>query len=218
MIRRPGGSIRAARRPRGWWLVAAGLTAALSAASPGAVFAQARASGAAPAAAPAAIPELAEYRIGPEDVLQIAVWKNDAMSRSVTVRPDGKISLPLLNEIQAAGLTPTELRLVIAKQLTEYMPNPEVSVIVVEYRSFKVSIIGEVPKPGRYELKSWTTMLDLLALAGGFNQFSSRARIFVLRPEGNVMKRIPFNYNKAVSEGGEQENLYLRAGDIVVVP
>ena len=214
MIRRPSGSIRAARRPHGWWLVAAGLTAALSAASPGAVFAQARASD----AAPAAIPGLEEYRIGPEDVLQIAVWKNDAMSRSVTVRPDGKISLPLLNEIQAAGLTPTELRLVIAKQLTEYMPNPEVSVIVVELRSFKVSIIGEVPKPGRYELKSWTTMLDLLALAGGFNQFSSRARIFVLRPEGNVMKRIPFNYNKAVSEGGEQENLYLRAGDIVVVP
>lgn len=214
MIRRPSGSIRAARWPRGWWLVAAGLTAALSAASPGTVSAQARPA----AAAPAAVPDLGEYRIGPEDVLQIAVWKNDAMSRSVSVRPDGKISLPLLNEIQAAGLTPTELRLVIAKQLTEYMPNPEVSVIVVELRSFKVSIIGEVPKPGRYELKSWTTMLDLLALAGGFNQFSSRGKIFVLRPEGTAMKRIPFNYNKAVSEGGEQENLYLRAGDIVVVP
>jgi polysaccharide export outer membrane protein len=218
-IGRPdGSSTRAARRVRGRWLVAAGLTAALSAAGPGAAFAQARTPAAAAPVPPPANADLGEYRIGPEDVLQIAVWKNDAMSRAVTVRPDGKISLPLLNEIQAAGLTPTELKQAIVKQLTEYMPSPEVSIIVIEYRSFKVSIIGEVPKPGRYELKSWTTMLDLLALAGGFNQFSARGKIFVLRPEGSAMKRIPFNYNKAVSEGGEQENFYLRAGDIVVVP
>jgi polysaccharide export outer membrane protein len=187
---------------------------ALSASGPGSAFGQAKA--AEPAPSPSA--DRNDYRIGPEDVLQIAVWKNDAMSRSVTVRPDGKISLPLLNEIQASGLTPTELRMAIVKQLTEYMPSPEVSVIVLEYKSFKVSIIGEVPRPGRYELKSWTTMLDLLALAGGFNQFSARGKIFVLRPEGTAMKRIPFNYNKAVSEGGEQENFYLRPNDIVVVP
>jgi polysaccharide export outer membrane protein len=165
-----------------------------------------------------ATPDLGQYRIGPEDSLQIAIWKNDAMSRAVIVRPDGKISMPLLNDVQAAGLTPMELRDVIAKQLVEYMPNPEVSVIVVEPKSFKVSVIGEVPKPGRYELRSWTTVLDMLALAGGFNQFSARARIFILRPDGDKMKRLPFNYNKAVSEGGEQENFYLRSGDIIVVP
>ena len=174
-----------------------------------------------PAAPPAdlkQIPNLGEYRIGPEDVLQISVWKNEAMSRGVIVRPDGKISLPLLNDVQAAGLTPMELRDVLVKLLTEYMPSPDVSVLVIEPKSFKVSVIGEVPKPGRYELRSWTTVLDMLAFVGGFTQFSARNRIFVLRPEGDKMKRLPFNYSKAVSEGGEQENFYLRSGDIVVVP
>jgi polysaccharide export outer membrane protein len=155
------------------------------------------------------------YRIGPEDVLQISVWKNDAMSRTVPVRPDGKISLPLLNDVQAAGLTALELREALAQKLAEYMPSPEVSVIVSDIRSFKVSVIGEVTRPGRYELKSWTTVLDVLALAGGFTQFASRSRIVILHPEGPTMKRIPFNYNKVA---GEQENFYLRNGDIILVP
>jgi polysaccharide export outer membrane protein len=156
------------------------------------------------------------YRIGPEDMLQISVWKNDAMSRSVPVRPDGKISLPLVNDIQAAGLTASELREVLVKRMAEYMPSPEVSVIVSDIRSFKVSVIGEVARPGRYELKSWTTVLDVLALAGGFTQFASRSRIVILHPDGATMKRIAFNYNKIVA--GEQENFYLRNGDIVLVP
>jgi polysaccharide export outer membrane protein len=155
------------------------------------------------------------YRIGPEDVLQISVWKNDAMSRAVPVRPDGKISLPLLNDVQAAGLTALELREVLTKKLAEYMPSPEVSVIVTDVRSFKVSVIGEVARPGRYELKSWSTVLDVLALAGGFTQFAARSRIVILQPDGKTMKRIPFNYNKIA---GEQENFYLRNGDIVLVP
>jgi polysaccharide biosynthesis/export protein len=155
------------------------------------------------------------YRIGPEDVLQISVWKNEAMSRAVPVRPDGKISLPLLNDVQAAGLTALELREVLTKKLAEYMPSPEVSVIVTDVRSFKVSVIGEVARPGRYELKSWATVLDVLALAGGFTQFASRSRIVILQPDGKTMKRIPFNYNKIA---GEQENFYLRNGDIVLVP
>lgn len=198
--------------------LAAGLALAV-----GPVFAQGTGAPAVAKATPStdgapAVPDLGQYRIGPEDVLAISVWKNEAMSRTVIVRPDGKISLPLLNDVQAAGLTPMELREVLVMALTEYMPNPEVSVIVTEPRSFKVSVIGEVPRPGRYELRSWTTVLDVLALAGGFNQFSARNRIFVLRPDGDRMKRIPFNYNKAVSEGGEQENFYVRAGDIIVVP
>lgn len=164
------------------------------------------------------VPELGEYWIGPEDVLQISVWKNEAMSRTVSVRPDGKISLPLLNDVQAAGHTPMEVRDFLMKKLVEYTPTPEVSVIVLEVRSFKVSVIGEVLRPGRYELKSSATILDALAMVGGFNQFASRSRIVVLRPEGNTMKRIPFNYNKVISEGGEQENFYLGPGDIIVVP
>jgi len=155
------------------------------------------------------------YRIGPEDVLQIAVWKNEAMSRAVPVRPDGKISLPLLNDVQAAGLTALELREILTKKLAEYMPSAEVSVIVADVRSFKVSVMGEVARPGRFELKSWTTVLDVLALAGGFTQFAARSRIVILHPDGATMKRIPFNYNKVA---GEQENFYLRNGDIVLVP
>jgi polysaccharide export outer membrane protein len=172
-----------------------------------------------PPPAPKADSDLAvDYRIGPEDVLQILVWKNEAMSRTVPVRPDGKISLPLLNDVQAAGLTSMELRDSLLKKLVEYVPNPEVSVIIVEIHNFKVSVIGEVPRPGRYELKSATTVLDILALAGGFNQFSARARLFILRPTGKTMTKVPFNYNKAVTTEGEQENFYLRPGDIVVVP
>jgi len=194
--------------------VAAGLLiiSALTAAEP--VGAQAPPGGAAERDANrGAAPEA--YRIGPEDVLQISVWKNDAMSRAVPVRPDGKISLPLLNDVQAAGLTTLELREVLTKKLAEYMPSPEVSVIVTDVRSFKVSVIGEVARPGRYELKSWTTVLDVLALAGGFTQFAARSRIVILQPDGKTMKRIPFNYNKIA---GEQENFYLRNGDIVLVP
>jgi polysaccharide biosynthesis/export protein len=161
--------------------------------------------------------ENGEYRIGPEDVLQIVVWKNDTLSRSVAVLPDGKIALPLIAEVQAAGLTTNELRDALSKRLAEYVMSPEVSVIVTDVRSMKVSVIGEVPKPGRYELRSRTTVLDVLALAGGFSQFASRSRIVVLRPEGEKMKRIPFNYNRLAS-GGEADNFYLRPGDIVVVP
>lgn len=164
------------------------------------------------------VPELGEYRIGPEDVLQISVWKNEALTRTVSVRPDGKISLPLLNDVQVAGRTPMEVRDFLIKRLAEYMPAPEVAVIILEVRSFKVSVIGEVKATGLYELKSWTTVLDVLAKVGGFTEFASRSGVAVLRREGKTMKRIPFNYKRAIVDGGEQENFYLRPGDIVVVP
>jgi polysaccharide export outer membrane protein len=169
-------------------------------------------------AAPAAKDDgtLDDYRIGPEDVLAISVWKNDAMSRIVPVRPDGMISLPLLDDVKAAGLTPMELRDLVAKKLTEYQPSPSVSVIVNEVKSFKVAVIGEVLRPARYELKSRTTVLDVLALAGGFNQFASRNRLVVLRTEGNKQNRIAVNYNKVIN--GEGDNPILRPGDILIVP
>ena len=195
-----------------------GLAAAATAA------AQAPVAATAPAAPAAKPPETSgaidpnEYRIGPEDVLQISIWKNEAMSRTVPVRPDGKVTLPLLNDVEAAGLTPMEFRDVLIQKLTEYMPAPEVSVIVADPRSFKVSVMGEVPKPGRYEFRSRTTVLDAIAIAGGLSQFASRAKIVVLRPEAKGMTRLPFNYNKAISPGGEQENFFLRAGDVIVVP
>jgi polysaccharide biosynthesis/export protein len=161
---------------------------------------------------------LEEYRIGPEDVLSITVWKNDAMSRVLPVRPDGMISLPLVDDLMAAGLTPMELRNALAQRLAEFVPSPAVTVVVNDVRSFKVSVIGEVIRPARYELKSRTSVLDVLALAGGFNQFAARTRIVVLRQEGDKKVRIPFNYNRVTSGSADEENLYLRPGDIVLVP
>ncbi|HEV8702667.1 MAG TPA: polysaccharide biosynthesis/export family protein [Candidatus Polarisedimenticolia bacterium] len=157
-----------------------------------------------------------DYRIGPEDVLTIAVWKNEALGGEMPVRPDGMISLPLLNDVQAAGLTPMELRDVLVKRLSEYMPSPEVSVIIKEVRSPKVSILGEVVHPGRYDLKGRTTVLDLLALAGGLTEFASRSRIVILRGDGPGPARIRFNYGKATQDGA-RENIELRPGDIVLV-
>jgi polysaccharide biosynthesis/export protein len=169
-------------------------------------------------AQPGGTPSAGGYRIGPEDTLLISVWKNDAISKTVPVRPDGMISLPLLNDVRAAGYTPAELRDILVARLAEYMPTPEVSVIVTEVRSFKVSVLGEVAKPARYELKSATTVLDVLALAGGLTEFAARSRIVIMRPNGNAVKRIPFNYNKVVAAGGDQDNLQLQPGDIVLVP
>jgi polysaccharide export outer membrane protein len=159
---------------------------------------------------------LDEYRIGPEDVLAISVWKNDAMSRVVPVRPDGMVSLPLLDDVRAAGLTPMQLREHIAQKLTEFVPAPAVSVIVNDVRSFKVAVIGEVLRPARYDLRSRTTLLDVLALAGGFNQFASRTRLVVIRTDGQKQTRLPANYNRIIS--GEEDNPALRPGDIVIVP
>ena len=156
------------------------------------------------------------YQIGPEDVLHISVWRNEAVTRTVAVRPDGMISLPLLNDVPAAGLTPLELRDKLARQLAEFIPQPEVSVIVMEVRSFKVSVMGQVAKPGRYTLGSWATVADVLALGGGLTGFAGRSRITVVRAEGRSVRKIPFNYEKLAS--GEQTNFYVRPGDVVLVP
>jgi len=166
---------------------------------------------------PGKVPETSggDYRIGPEDLLSIAVWKNEALSRQVPVRPDGMISLPLLNDVRAEGMTPMELRDVLIKRFSEYMPNPEVSVIVQEIHSPKASVLGEVAHPGRYDLKGRTTVLDLLAVAGGLTEFASRSRIVVLREGGARVKRIRFNYDKAMEDG--DANFELRPGDILLV-
>lgn len=163
-----------------------------------------------------------EYVIGPEDVLDIAVWNNAAVSRTVPVRPDGKISLPLLNDVPASGLTPTELREVLTKALASYIPTPSVSVIVREVHSYKVTVIGEVRTPGRYELKSQATVLDVLAMAGGLNEYADRGAIVVLRQEGGFTKRLPFDYDKLTARNGSKktadENFCVRPGDVVLVP
>lgn len=183
--------------------------------------------------APAAAPESCTgvYVIGPEDILDVAVWGNAEITRTVPVRPDGKISLPLLNDIQAAGLTPLQLRDALAKALTVYIPQPAVSVLVREIHSLKVTVIGQVKTPGRYELKDRATVLDLLAMAGGLTEFASRGRIVVLRQESGGTRQIPFPYDRITSKSGGSngngsqgskrggpDNFCVRAGDIIVVP
>jgi polysaccharide biosynthesis/export protein len=159
-----------------------------------------------------------EYLIGPEDVLDITVWKNcPDLCRTVPVRPDGKMSLPLVNDVQAAGMTPMDLRQQLTQQLSEYVPSPEVSVIVREVHAFKIAVVGSVKMPGDYELKSRATVLEVLARAQGLTEFANRDKIVVLRQNGTKTERIPFNYRK-VAEGNDQDNFYLRAGDIIVVP
>jgi polysaccharide export outer membrane protein len=159
-----------------------------------------------------------EYRIGAQDVLQVAVFGNEELSRIVTVRPDGMISLPLLNDVQAEGLTPMELRTVLLERLVEFVPSPEIAVIVTEVRSLMISVIGQVMKPGRYDLRAAATVVDALALAGGLKEFASRSKIVVIRSEGATKRKVPFNYDKLDSTKSPQENFLLRPDDIVLVP
>jgi polysaccharide biosynthesis/export protein len=163
------------------------------------------------------VPAPAVYLIGPEDVLDISVWKNPELSRSVPVRPDGKVSLPLVNDIQAAGLTPAALREQLTARLAEYLDAPEVAVIVREVHSARVSVIGAVRTPGRYEINSPATVLEAIAMAQGFTDFAAKDRIVVLRANGATQRRIPFSFTR-IADGSDQDNFLLQAGDIIVVP
>ena len=161
-------------------------------------------------------PLASDYVIGPEDMLQITVWKNEALSRAATVRPDGKISLPLLNDVQAAGLTPTELKESLQKKFAEFIPTPEVYITVGGIRGFDVLVLGDGGKPGRYTLKKPTTVVELIAQTGGLTQFAYKSRIVILRQEGNVTRRIPYNYNLVIR--GEVPDMLLKPDDIVIIP
>ena len=176
-----------------------------------------RAGTAAVASDAGSVDDASAYQIGPEDVMDISVWKNPELSRTVPVRPDGKVSLPLVNDIQAAGLTPTDLRDQVTTRLAEYIPAPEVSVMVREVHSRKVAVIGAVKTPGRFELKSPMTVLEVIALAQGFTDFASRDRIVVLRQIRGTTTRLPFNYRR-IADGAVQENFSVHPGDIIVVP
>ena len=163
-------------------------------------------------------PMPSDYVIGPGDLLQVSVWKNETLSRVTPVRPDGKISMPLLHDVQASGLTAMQLRDKISNALGEFLPNPEVSVSVNEVRSMRISVLGEVQRPGVIELRGATTILEALALAGGFRDFASPSKITIIRNDENgKTQKIKFNYNRAVGNSGE-ENLVLKSGDVVVVP
>jgi polysaccharide export outer membrane protein len=157
-----------------------------------------------------------EYKVGPGDKLRIEVYKDQQLSQSVQVRPDGKITLPLIGDMDATGRTPIELRDTIATSLKDYVNNPTVTVIVVEAVASQVYVMGEVTHPGTMQLHGPTTILQALAMAGGFKEFANTKDVKVLRPNGSAMETLRFNYKDVLN--GDARPFYLRAGDTVVVP
>ena len=159
-----------------------------------------------------------QYVIGAEDVLYIHVWKEESLTRSVPVRMDGKISLPLVQEIKAAGLTPLQLKEVLQRKLKEYIENPIVSVTVMEANSFKVYVTGLVKSPGIYRLRSDTTVVQIISLAGGFTEWANPKKIVVVRKEDGREKRITVNYKKIMNGSNTSSNVILKSGDTIIVP
>ena len=172
----------------------------------------------APAGA-AGVPLPAGYVIGPEDVLNVVFWRNQEMSGDFVVRPDGQISMPLLNDVQAAGLTPDQLREVVTKAATKFLEgDPTVTVVVKAINSRKAHITGMVGKPGPYPLMAPTTVLQLISMAGGLHEFADSKKIRIVRSENGKQVSYTFNY-KEVSQGKNlKQNIELKPGDTVIVP
>jgi polysaccharide export outer membrane protein len=171
-------------------------------------------------AAPAPEGEPSEYRIGAGDVLRISVWKEpDASVDGVAVRFDGKISLPLVKEIQVIGLTPRELEELLAREFSRYfLSSPEVSVIVKEINSQKIYLVGGVVRPGSILLRTPMTVLQVLAEAGGLTDYAKRKKIYLLRKNGDKESRILFNYEAVLRGDNPEQNIPVRPGDTIVVP
>lgn len=162
--------------------------------------------------------EVRSYVIGPDDLLQIVVWKNESLSRELRVRPDGKITLPLINDIQASGKTPSDLRKIISTRLEKFVEVAGVTVIVKEINSSKVSVLGQVRKPGIYPLRSDLTVLDAIAMAEGFNEFAAPDRMVIIRKNGKETHWIKVNYDEILQGRVSEDRLFLASGDTLVVP
>lgn len=171
-----------------------------------------------PAGAPGGVATPTDYVIGADDVLTVVFWRDKDMSTDVVVRPDGKITLPLLNDIDAAGSTPEQLRDRIAKASAEFIEDPSVTITVKQINSRKVFITGEVTRPGPYPLTTPTTVLQLIAMAGGLNQFAQRDEIVVMRTENGQALSLPFDYAAVAKRKKLQQNVLLKPGDVVLVP
>ncbi len=157
-----------------------------------------------------------DYRVGPEDELTISVWHEAELSKDVVVRPDGRISLPLVNDVEVAGFTTVELQALLTEKLKSLVNDPQVTIIVKAVHSRKVFLVGNVAKQGVYPLSGRTTVLELIAGAGGLGPFAKSRSIYILRKESGKESRIPFNYKKALS--GKGADPVLQPGDMVVVP
>ena len=157
------------------------------------------------------------YVIGPEDVLSIVVWREKELSADVIVRPDGKISLPLLNDVQAAGYTPEQLAEIVEKEAVKYVTDSDTTVIVKQINSRKVFVIGEVGKPGAFPLTSEMNVLQLIASVGGLNEYADKGNVMILRMENGKERRFRFNYKEVIEGKKLQQNILLQPGDTVLV-
>lgn len=165
-----------------------------------------------------AVPVPADYVIGPEDVLSIVFWRDKELSADVVVRPDGMISLPLLNDLKASGYTPEQLSEQLVKAATKYIEEPTASVIVKAINSRKVFIVGQVSKPGAYPLPGDTTVLQLIAQAGDVLEWADKSDIVVVRSENGKEQRFKFNYKDVLKGKNVAQNIQLKPGDTVIVP
>jgi polysaccharide biosynthesis/export protein len=161
-----------------------------------------------------------EYIIGPEDVLEITVWRNQDLSKVVAVRPDGRISMPLIGDVTAVGRTPSQLTEEIVSRLKEFKESPSIAIVVKEVNSYTVFILGEVQKPGKYPLKSKTTLLQGITIAGGFTPTAARNKMVLFRfvDNGTGDERMKASYDDIVLRDGSRQNVELKPGDTVVVP
>ena len=157
-----------------------------------------------------------KYVIGPEDVLDIFVWKEESLTKTVPVRIDGKISIPLLDDVQAAGLTPLQLKEEITKRLSGFVDNPTVTVTVREANSYRVFISGEVKQPGIVRIRSEITLVKLIIMAGGFTEWANKRKISIITKENGKEKRITANYNKIID--GDKPDIVIKPGDTVIIP
>jgi polysaccharide export outer membrane protein len=160
-----------------------------------------------------------DYIIGPSDVLAVNVWKDTELTRTVTVRPDGKISLPLIGELAVSGLTASSVQRLITQRLTEYVSKPQVTVIVQEVKSKTYIVVGKVAKPGAYELGKPTSVLEAIAIAGGFLDFAKPDKVYIIRQrDGGPSETLHFDYKKVIKGKNAEQNVELKNGDTIVVP
>jgi len=158
------------------------------------------------------------YVIGLGDVLEIFVWRNEQLSRQIVVRPDGKISLPLIQDIRAEGLTVLQLRDEITRRFDEHVNHPRVTIIVSQINSYKVNVLGRVERPGVYPITGNTTLLEAISMAGGFTEWANKRKITVITHQGGEKKKITVNYKKIASGKDPSQNIILKRGDTVIVP
>ncbi len=170
------------------------------------------------AVAGAGLPAEPGYRIGPEDALEISVWKDETLKSSVLVRPDGGISFPLVGDLHVAGLTAAQVREEIVRRLTRFVPDAEVTVSVVRVASYRIYVIGRVNRPGEFALGRAIDVLQALSLAGGLTPFAADDEIRIVRREGGRQLTLPFDYRQLRREGKLAQNIMLRSGDVVLVP